>query len=193
MKQSFAFATILFLIVSCTSKTDNLKTENTTATSTNKPDTFQIIQNTVNKIKLKIKENRLTKKTETEKDPEGGLVYGYFNQDNGIECLYSSDGGETGRDEIMSYFKDGKIILTECRFYWFDMDNNGKISNERLVAEKLYYLPESNLAKDTITVLNKNLKPPYPGMHFNTSAIPSSSKIVVKTIKMQDNLKKYGR
>jgi hypothetical protein len=72
------------------------------------------------------------------------------------------------------------------------MDNE-KISNERLVAEKLYYLPESKIAKDTITVLNKNLKPPYPGMHFNTSAIPSSSQIVVKTIKMQDNLKKYGR
>ena len=200
MRQTITSIVFLFFLMACSVPTDkscdiqsDTFDKDTTApkTQTIKLDTFQIVDSLVRNINLKIKDNRLTKKTEILRTPDFGSVYGYFNSESTIEYLFSIYGGEFGGAETRTtaYYKDGIIIYGEYCFYW----NNVKQSNARLVARKIFYLPNRDLEKDTILVFNDQLKPPYPGMEFKKSEIPTAKQFVAKTITMQSNLEKYGK
>lgn len=153
---------------------------------------FRIADSIVHDINLKIKGNRLIRKVENQMDPVGGGVSGYFNPDQTIVYLYSSYGGEFERDEKKAYYFEGKMIYAEYRFFWLYRDKNGTGSTEKLVAEKLFYLLESESAKDTLTFLNTTLKPPYADMEFYKSSIPTGKNIVANALKMQANLNANG-
>lgn len=198
MKQTLFSIIFLSILVACSAPTDKSNMIHTDSLKketviTIKLDKFQITDSIVNSIKLKIKSNQLTLKTEKRMDPEGGAVYGYFNPDQNIEYLHSSYVGMVGRNETITYYQGGKIIYSECRFFWFDRDTNGNLANERLIAEKLFYFTDGHFIKDTLTVFNEKLKPPYPEMQFHKSDIPTANQLVSKIIKMEANLKEYGK
>ncbi|MBI3511978.1 MAG: hypothetical protein HY064_15070 [Bacteroidetes bacterium] len=159
----------------------------------NKPDTFQIIDILVNGIKENISTGKLSRKDEAQMDPVGGLVYGYFYSHDSIANLFSSYGGEAGRDETQSYFRNGKLLFSEYSFYWFTLDKNMNKTGETLTAKKIFYLPHSPCAKDSILYFNDSIKGFYPGMKFHRSEFPSDSAITDRIEKMRVNLVKWTK
>lgn len=202
MRQPIILTILLLSLAACSPQVDKSESNQNDTTENKIPspppittilNAYQIGDSIVGYIKTKIKDSLLTKKTEDQMDPEGGLVYGYYNSNKTIAYLYSSYGGEFGRDETKTYYKDDKIIYAEYRFFWFVQDKTGKEPNEKLVAEKLFYYPGSDIAKDTITIFNDKLKPPYPTMSFKKSSMPTAKDFITKSTKIQANLMKHGK
>jgi hypothetical protein len=161
------------------------------------PDTFRIIDSLVKEINAKIKKNLLTKKTINEMDVEGGYVYGYYYPDKTIAYLYSSSaGGEFGRDEIKSFYKNGTLLYSIFRYYEFEVKSNGNSnsSKEFFKAEKIFYLPKSDLRKDSITIFNSSPKYDSTGYPiFTKSEFPTAKNIGIKTDHLVKHLAVWGQ
>ena len=160
------------------------------------PDTFRIIDSVVSDINSKIKNKLLSKKSMDAMDPAGGFVYGYFYPDNSVAFVYSSFGAEAARSERISYYKKDSLLYSVYRLYQFETDAKGICNSrkEHFRAEKIFYLPQSNFSKDSITqFIDKINYQCTADALFPKSQLPEAKEIVQRTGIIKDHLVKYGK
>lgn len=161
------------------------------------PDTFRLIDNFVNDIRAKIKNNELTKKQIHGKDNVGGDVYGYYNPDKTVAYIYSSFDAELGRSERESFYKNDSLIYSDFRFYQFETDEKGNAkpnSPEHYRAEKLFYLPTNPFGKETVKFFEQ--KASYSctaDALFPESQMPKAKETAYRTNTIKEHLAKMGQ
>jgi hypothetical protein len=193
MKYFFLFC--IFIVGSCANVTDKKPiTDSSSAHDSlnqsllNKKDTFQIIAELVNSIRAKKHNGELTSKgSDAITDPIGGFVHGYYYNNTSIATLYSSIRSEYGQDQTEAFFHNNKIVYIVYRYLYFMPDS--KQLETIVKAEKIFYFPETALAKDTVTVFNPAVKSGGKvSDEFQRDDFPTTSQTVDRIYKSKANL-----
>jgi hypothetical protein len=159
------------------------------------PDTLKKVDAVIADIKTKIANNQLTKKTIEGVDQVGGEVYGYFYPDHSIAYVYSSFTAKSARSERISFYKNNSLIFCDFKLYQFETDAKGVENShkEHFRAEKIFYLPEGNFSKESVTVFNEKIDYPCaPEALFPKSQLPPAKEMVMRTGVIKEHLEKSG-
>ncbi|MEO5642480.1 MAG: hypothetical protein ABIQ40_19150 [Bacteroidia bacterium] len=147
-------------------------------------DTFANIDALVATIRAKIQNNELTKK-------EGKMpgLFAYYNPDQTLAYIYSNESGEYGRVETESFFINNELQYCQYRDYYFLPDSKNKIRKKTgtLKAEKVFYLPEDPLAKDSITVYNEDVKFAKKEYVYSREDMPTEIEIAIRMLELKNN------
>jgi hypothetical protein len=159
-------------------------------------DTVKLIDGLVKGIKDQISNNQLKKKAIPGTDGAGGIVYGYYYPDSSLAYIYSSFTAEAGRSERISYYKNKVWIYSEYRFYQFETDAKGVCNSkkEHFRAEKIFYLPESDSNRDSVTAfIDKIDYQCTADALFPKSQLPPTKEMVTRTGIIKDHFIKGGK
>ncbi len=180
---------LVLLVGSCTTTddkkhiADSIANADSLAKAIIKKDTFQSIDEIVLSIRAKLKNKELIEK----QDGKWPGVVAYYYPDKTFALITSSEEGEFGRIETESFFVNDELLYTKYRDYYFLPNAQGEIVSGpgTLKAEKIYYMSEGPLAKDSITVYNEDVKFTKGGYNSSKDELPDSHEIVVRIFQMK--------
>lgn len=188
----YFIAFLILLIVSCNSSdnktpvADSLANVDSLPEARIKKDTFQLIDELVLSIREKVKNKELTRM-----EGKWPGVVAYYYPDQTVAYIYSREEGELGRVETESFFINNELKFCRFRDYYFLPDSKGEIGTApgTLKAEKVFYLPEDPLAKDSITIFNEDVKFAKKEHNvFSKEDLPTEIEIAIRVLEIKSNL-----